>query len=72
MYVGEWLQWYQGKTTGRGRFNWPSGAIYDGEFKSNYMDGKGTFIGPSGDSYWGHWIMNLKHSHGVRKYANGD
>ncbi|XWS65328.1 hypothetical protein CRYUN_Cryun05aG0083800 [Craigia yunnanensis] len=24
---------------GRGRFSWPSGATYEGEFKSGYMDG---------------------------------
>ncbi|PPD79394.1 hypothetical protein GOBAR_DD23679 [Gossypium barbadense] len=57
---------------GKGRFSWPSGATYEGEFKSGYIDGIGIYTGPSGDTYKGQWVMNFKHGHGIRFYPNGD
>ncbi|KAG1331826.1 hypothetical protein COCNU_02G017940 [Cocos nucifera] len=69
MYEGEWRH---GKTTGRGKFSWPSGATYEGEFKAGFMDGIGTYTGSSGDTYRGGWSMNLKHGSGRKSYANGD
>ena len=57
---------------GRGRFTWPSGATYEGEFKGGYMDGTGTYTAPNGVTYRGQWVMNLKHGHGVKSYFNGD
>ncbi|KAG8501845.1 hypothetical protein CXB51_004107 [Gossypium anomalum] len=63
---------FKGKIMGKGKFCWPSGATYEGEFKSGFMDGQGTFTGFSGDSYKGSWVMNLKHGQGIKNYFNGD
>lgn len=57
---------------GKGRFSWPSGATYEGEFNSGHMDGTGTYTGLNGQTYKGQWVMNLKHGHGLKSYANGD
>lgn len=57
---------------GKGKFSWPSGATYEGEFDSGFLDGFGTFIGASGDSYRGVYSMNLKNGNGRRIYTNGD
>lgn len=50
MYIGDW---YNGKIMGNGKFGWLFGVIYEGEFKSGYMDGIGIYIGLSGDVYKG-------------------
>ncbi|KAG0469604.1 hypothetical protein HPP92_016304 [Vanilla planifolia] len=55
-----------------GKFSWPSGATYEGEFKSGRMDGFGTFIGADGETYRGSWNADRKHGYGSKSYANGD
>ncbi|XP_042400898.1 phosphatidylinositol 4-phosphate 5-kinase 8-like [Zingiber officinale] len=55
-----------------GKFSWPSGATYEGEFRSGRMDGVGTFTGADGDTYNGHWATNRKHGFSSKSYANGD
>ena len=69
MYVGEW---FKGKTMGKGTFSWPSGAMYEGNFKSGFMDGEGIYTGAIGGTYKGSWVMNLKHGFGIKDYPNGD
>ncbi|XP_039010841.1 phosphatidylinositol 4-phosphate 5-kinase 5-like [Hibiscus syriacus] len=61
-----------GTNYGEGKVYWPSGASYEGEFKTGYMDGIGVYIGANGDTYKGNWVMNLKHGHGTMHYSNGD
>nr|DAD24500.1 TPA_asm: hypothetical protein HUJ06_025964 [Nelumbo nucifera] len=58
--------------SGKGKFSWPSGATYEGEFKGGRMDGFGTFIGSDGDTYRGSWNADRKHGFGEKRYANGD
>lgn len=48
-----------GKTVGKGSFGWPSGANYEGDFKSSFIVGKGTSCS-SGYVYRGRVIANLK------------
>ncbi|KAH9686291.1 phosphatidylinositol 4-phosphate 5-kinase 6 [Citrus sinensis] len=57
---------------GKGKFSWPSGATYEGDFKGGYMDGIGTYTGSVGNTYKGSWIMNLKHGKGTKSFSNGD
>ena len=48
MYEGEWQR---GKVYGKGKFSWPSGATYEGDFKWGRMEGLGTFIESDRDTY---------------------
>ncbi|KAF5188317.1 Phosphatidylinositol 4-phosphate 5-kinase [Thalictrum thalictroides] len=57
---------------GKGKFCWPSGATYEGEFNTGYMDGNGVYIGSNGDTYRGSWVMNLRQGQGTKHYSNGD
>ena len=42
--------WYR---KGYGINKWQKGAVYEGEWKNNKMNGKGTFWHTSGDIYIG-------------------
>ena len=44
------------KMHGKGKYNWPSGMHYIGEYKEDLKDGYGEFFWPSGDSYRGCWL----------------
>ncbi|GMP84864.1 hypothetical protein CsSME_00038226 [Camellia sinensis var. sinensis] len=57
---------------GFGKLQWPSGAVYEGEFSGGYMHGTGTYVGPDNLRYKGRWRLNLKHGLGYQVYPNGD
>ena len=56
---------YQGKSHGKGRYMYASGAAYDGEWKFGKYYGTGTFTTPDGYSYVGEWRDGKKHGKGV-------
>jgi hypothetical protein len=46
------------------RFDYKSGAIYDGKIKDNLKFGNGTFLWPNGDKYIGEFNANFRHGFG--------
>ena len=40
---------------GKGKFEWPDGRIYDGEYKNDKKEGHGDFTWPDGRKYDGNW-----------------
>ena len=40
---------------GKGKFEWPDGRIYDGEYKNDKKEGHGVFTWPDGRQYDGNW-----------------
>ena len=43
---------------GVGRYEWPDGKVYHGDFLNNNKHGQGLFMWPDGKSYDGGWIEN--------------
>ncbi len=61
-----------GQKHGWGKYSWPSGATYLGEWKHGSLHGYGTFHSPDGSRYQGNWENNLKNGIGTKWHANGD
>ncbi len=53
-------------------FVFSSGAIYTGEWKGAYRDGKGTQQWPDGAKYIGYWIDNRAEGKGKFIHIDGD
>ncbi len=58
--------------SGKARCNYPSGAVYEGDFKKGLRHGKGTVHYPNGSSYVGEWKKDKRHGKGEFTYANGE
>ncbi|CAD8110971.1 unnamed protein product [Paramecium sonneborni] len=56
---------------GVGRYEWPDGRIYDGEWVEGKMEGKGEFIWQDKRKYIGSYLKDLKSGHGVLEWPNG-
>lgn len=57
---------------GKGRMEYESGRIYEGDWVSGQWDGKGQLQNPNGDSYHGEFCLDARHGKGVYKWDNGD
>ncbi|GJT50559.1 phosphatidylinositol 4-phosphate 5-kinase 6-like protein [Tanacetum coccineum] len=80
MYFGEW---FKGRTNGRGKFSWPSGASYEGsmsyangdhyegEWRKGLQDGNGTYQWNSGHQYIGQWRKGKMSGNGTMIWTNG-
>ncbi|KAJ4885120.1 Phosphatidylinositol 4-phosphate 5-kinase 4 [Raphanus sativus] len=63
--------WYDSFPHGQGyKYIWTDGCMYIGGGTTGRLWGKGSFGWPSGPT--GQWVMNLKHGHGIKSFANGD
>ncbi|KAE8666564.1 Phosphatidylinositol 4-phosphate 5-kinase 4 [Hibiscus syriacus] len=71
----------KGKMVGKGKFFWSSGATYEGEFKSGYMDGQwrggsqdgqGTYLWKNGNHDIGQWRNGLMNGNGTMIWSNGN
>jgi radial spoke head protein 1 len=54
-----------GRKQGHGKFHYPDGSTYDGEWKKDRRHGFGVYTYPNQDSYEGNWYRNLKHGLGT-------
>jgi hypothetical protein len=45
----------RGKKEGPGRFVFNDGAIYDGDFKDDNMEGNGEYVWADGSKFKGQW-----------------
>lgn len=67
-YLGEWRADLR---HGKGRMEWTSGAVYEGQFREDQRHFvTGTMQFPNGDRYEGAWVHNLMHGHGT--YTTAD
>jgi hypothetical protein len=67
----------QGCTTGdcengKGRYIFPNGDKYIGEFKHAKLDGRGVYTSKNGNVYKGQFKDNMRHGYGTYKWLNGD
>lgn len=44
---------------GKGVFNWPSGAVYQGEYLKGIKHGYGKMMWSTGKVYEGQWIRGM-------------
>lgn len=58
--------------TGRGRFDWPNGDIYDGDMLRGLRHGQGKFIWRNGQEFVGQWMNGKAIGQGTLKLSNGD
>ena len=49
---------------GFGRFTWPDGRIYHGEYFNDKKHGTGSFIWSDGKRYSGTWVNGKQHGEG--------
>ena len=67
-YEGEKIN---GIKTGYGKFVYPSGAYYEGQWKDNKKHGKGILINSDGKTiYEGHWMNDKYHGKGILHNLN--
>lgn len=57
--------------TGKGRYRWPDGREYDGNWQSGLPHGMGNEQRNNGDSYRGMWREGRRHGHGELNAAAG-
>ena len=61
-----------GKRHGTGRYTWPNGDVYDGEWADGVQSGTGVKTYCNGDQYTGSWSNNKKHGKGTDTLVSGD
>ena len=49
---------------GKGKFEWPDGRFYEGEYKMDKKDGYGIFTWKDGRIYKGYWKNGKQHGDG--------
>ena len=57
---------------GLGKFTWPDGRVYEGEYFMDKKHGQGTCVWPNGKKYTGGWSNGKKHGVGVMVDEKGE
>lgn len=55
-----------------GKYSWPNGEVYEGEWSNGTKHGNGMWIGIKKDKYVGEWQCGKPHGQGVHTWINGD
>ena len=61
-----------GAGSGRGKYVYPSGAVYEGEFMDDKMHGRGNYVYADGHVYEGEYKDDKMHGRGNYVYPNGN
>ena len=61
-----------GKMHGVGKLTWSTGAVYEGEWLNNKINGSGTYKKADGSVYVGSWKDGMKNGTGLLTWMNGD
>lgn len=52
---------------GKGRYSYPSGTYYDGEWNDDMMHGRGIYSFANGDLYDGEWADDKRYGYGGKE-----
>ena len=69
VYEGEWNAAEQRE--GHGKYVWPSGAVYEGEWKADKMEGFGKYVWTNSDVYEGEWKAGHREGRGTELTDGG-
>ena len=61
-----------GSRTGKGKYVWPDGGVYEGDFVDGSHTGKGKYVSASGDFYEGDFVDGSRTGKGKYLWADGD
>ena len=56
---------------GHGKFTYPDGRVYIGEYNNDKINGEGVFTWPNGRKYEGQYEDDKKHGYGIFQWADG-
>ena len=56
---------------GRGKYIYPHGGKYEGDWRNGEYNGQGTLTYPNGDKYAGEWKDGFPNGQGTETYPNG-
>ncbi|MCI5207791.1 MAG: hypothetical protein D3910_03130 [Candidatus Electrothrix sp. ATG2] len=59
------------KQYGQGKYTYPDGSVYDGDWQDDKRHGYGRLADPDGDTYIGGWENDKKNGKGILTFANG-
>lgn len=62
----------EGVKSEHGKYTWPDGSTYDGEYLDDHKHGKGTMTFANGDVFTGGFVWGVIAGKGIYKYKNGD
>jgi hypothetical protein len=62
----------QGEREGRGTMVYPSGNMYEGQWRAGEMHGQGKYSSATGDVYEGGWVEDEMHGQGKYSFATGN
>jgi hypothetical protein len=68
-YVGDYVD---DRQTGKGKYTWFNGDVYEGDFVDGMRTGKGKLTWANGDVYEGDWVDGKRTGKGKLIWANGD
>ena len=50
---------------GKGKFSWPDGRKYEGEYRNDLKNGYGQMFWPDGKAYQGEWVDGVQSGNGM-------
>lgn len=50
---------------GQGKFTWPDGRVYEGDYVLDKMEGYGIYTWTDGKQYEGQWLRGKHHGKGI-------
>ena len=59
------IMWVNGKKNGKGKFFFPEGNSYEGDFINNEIKGEGVYKWKDGRIYIGEWTNNKMNGYGI-------
>ena len=62
----------EGVKSGHGKYTWPDGSTYNGDYLDDHKHGKGTMTFANGDIYTGSFVWGVIAGEGIYKYKSGD
>ena len=57
---------------GKGKYTWPDGNVYEGDWRDDKRTGKGKYTWPNGNVYEGDWRDDKRTGKGKKTWAGGN
>eukprot|EP00747_Dinoflagellata_sp_TGD_P054634 gnl/TRDRNA2_/TRDRNA2_149124_c0_seq1.p1 gnl/TRDRNA2_/TRDRNA2_149124_c0~~gnl/TRDRNA2_/TRDRNA2_149124_c0_seq1.p1 ORF type:complete len:119 (+),score=13.23 gnl/TRDRNA2_/TRDRNA2_149124_c0_seq1:97-453(+) len=57
---------------GEGRYKWPDGRVYEGQYVRDFKEGEGSFFWADGRRFVGQWKEGLQDGYGIIRNLRGN